>query len=99
MKRANMGSVGNSAAIDPRDLERLSKVIGNESTQAGIQGMEFLTPYDLYRRWAKAISLKTLANWRSMGMGPPYSKLGGKVVYRGTDVLTWENQKRFITRM
>jgi hypothetical protein len=61
--------------------------------------MEFFTPHDLYRRWGKAISLKTMANWRSLGTGPPYSKMGGRVLYRISDVLVWENQHRFITRM
>jgi predicted DNA-binding transcriptional regulator AlpA len=32
------------------------------------------------------ISRKTLQKWRSLGMGPPYLKLGAKVVYRAEDI-------------
>ena len=32
---------------------------------------------------------KTLDNWRSLGNGPPYYKLGNKVVYDDADVDAW----------
>ncbi|MEU8031935.1 helix-turn-helix domain-containing protein [Streptomyces sp. NPDC049099] len=36
------------------------------------------------------VAEKTLANWRSLGIGPPYAKLsqgrGGRVRYRRSDV-------------
>ncbi|MFJ2737659.1 MULTISPECIES: helix-turn-helix transcriptional regulator [unclassified Streptomyces] len=39
------------------------------------------------------VSEKTLANWRSLGIGPPYTKLspgrGGRIRYRRCDVLAW----------
>lgn len=41
---------------------------------------------------------KTLANWRALNIGPPYSKLSegksGRVRYRRRDVLAWLNQRR-----
>lgn len=35
-----------------------------------------------------------LAQWRHKGMGPPYYKLGRKIVYAGADLNAWaESQK------
>jgi excisionase family DNA binding protein len=36
-----------------------------------------------------AIPPKTLANWRSIKLGPDYVKVGGAVRYRRSDVLRW----------
>jgi hypothetical protein len=55
---------------------------------------EYLTPEDLVARYRDTISAKTLANWRSAGTGPAFTKLGGKVLYAITDVLTWEANSR-----
>jgi hypothetical protein len=54
----------------------------------------FLTPYDLCKRWGKAITPKTLANWRSLGIGPPFTKLQGRVVYALDDVEAFEVAKK-----
>lgn len=35
------------------------------------------------------LSAGTLANWRSLGMGPTYLKLGGRVRYRVSNVNDW----------
>lgn len=32
---------------------------------------------------------KTLDNWRSLGSGPPYYKLGNRIVYDDADVDAW----------
>jgi hypothetical protein len=42
---------------------------------------KFLTPDDVVARWGGSIEKGTLANWRSQGKGPPFSKRGAKVVY------------------
>lgn len=34
-------------------------------------------------------SIGTLSNWRNIGGGPKFRKVGGKVMYRKKDVLTW----------
>ena len=43
------------------------------------------------------VSEKTLANWRSLGIGPSYTKLspgrGGRIRYRRSDVLAWLAQR------
>lgn len=35
-----------------------------------------------------------LAQWRYKGIGPAYYKLGRKIVYRGSDLNAWANQRR-----
>jgi hypothetical protein len=35
------------------------------------------------------IKPKTLANWRSLGSGPPFYKVGARVVYDDADVDAW----------
>ena len=93
MERA--GSSGNGKILESKELQGQVEVVSDESA-ATMQ--EFLTPYDLHRRWAKAISLKTLANWRSLAVGPPYSRIGGRVLYRLHDVVVWESQHLHRTR-
>jgi hypothetical protein len=47
-----------------------------------------LSQRDLARRWS--ISPRTLERWRWMNEGPPYLKIGGRVVYRVADVEAFE---------
>lgn len=54
----------------------------------------FLTPQELTQRWNNAMSVRTLANWRSLGDGPVYVKIGAKVFYRLSDILQWEARRR-----
>lgn len=93
-----MGNDGKSGRIANNATTQLDNPAPNESTTKRPGEMEFLTPYDLHRRWGKAISLKTLANWRSLALGPPYVKMGGRVLYRVADVLFYENENRFLTK-
>lgn len=41
------------------------------------------------------VSTATLTSWRSRGIGPPYRKHGGRVVYARIDLRTWSNMRRF----
>lgn len=43
---------------------------------------------DLAGRWR--VSERTLERWRWRKLGPPYLKVGGRVVYRLADVLVFE---------
>jgi hypothetical protein len=52
------------------------------------EGATFLTPKEVATRWR--ISHQTLANWRSSGVGPPYVKIGNKVLYPVQGVHTFE---------
>jgi predicted DNA-binding transcriptional regulator AlpA len=37
---------------------------------------------------------KTLDNWRSQDVGPPYYKIGGRVVYDDAEVDAWVAERR-----
>jgi hypothetical protein len=55
-----------------------------------------LNQIELSRRWS--ISPRTLERWRWLKEGPPYLKVGGRVVYRLEDVENYEaSQLQFIT--
>ena len=53
---------------------------------------QFLTPAQLSERWSGRINVRTLANWRSQGNGPPFCKIGGAIAYRLSDVEAWEQR-------
>ena len=44
-------------------------------------GNKYLTQEDLIHRWRGEIKPATLTTWRSRKQGPPYVKIGGKVLY------------------
>ncbi|MEO5349785.1 MAG: helix-turn-helix domain-containing protein [Magnetococcus sp. YQC-3] len=50
--------------------------------------MRHITPSHLAQRWG--IAAKTLLNWRCVGKGPPYIKIGGRVMYRREDIEQYE---------
>ncbi|WP_067521856.1 hypothetical protein [Endozoicomonas ascidiicola] len=45
---------------------------------------------ELAKRWS--ISQRTLERWRSLGWGPTYHKMGGRVIYMTRDVEAYEAQ-------
>lgn len=51
---------------------------------------QYLTPDELTVRWKNAISLGTLANWRSRKCGPGFTRIGGRVLYPLEAVIAWE---------
>jgi predicted site-specific integrase-resolvase len=48
----------------------------------------FLNQARLAGRWQ--LSPRTLERWRWKGEGPPFVKIGGRVVYRMDDILAYE---------
>lgn len=56
------------------------------------QTAEYLTPSQLILRWDGAVTTGTLANWRSKGEGPAYSKFGSRVRYPIAKVIAWEEK-------
>jgi Helix-turn-helix domain len=50
--------------------------------------MHHLNQIELARRWR--ISPRTLERWRWLKQGPPYLKIGGRVVYRLADIEAFE---------
>ncbi|SDB47209.1 helix-turn-helix transcriptional regulator [Bauldia litoralis] len=56
-----------------------------------IEGVAHLTQSDVSRRWR--LSPRTLERWRYLGVGLPYLKLGGRVLYRLADVEAFEVER------
>lgn len=50
----------------------------------------FLTAAELVERWDGLVTVNTLAQWRSEKKGPPYKKVGGKVVYQVEEIKQYE---------
>jgi hypothetical protein len=58
-------------------------------------GKLFFTPLELVERYQGRVTIRTLANWRSSGVSPPFSKIGGRILYPVKELLEWE-QKRTV---
>lgn len=57
----------------------------------------FLNQHELSKRWK--ISPRTLERWRWLGSGPRYHKIGGRVVYKLSDIEAFENSRSFTSTM
>lgn len=55
---------------------------------------EFLTPDQVVDRWGNAIGRGTLANWRAKRRGPPFVKIGARVVYPLDQLAAWERENQ-----
>lgn len=53
----------------------------------------FLTPAEVVQRYEGKISTRTLANWRSAGTSPPFSKIGGRILYPLDELVEWEKRR------
>lgn len=55
----------------------------------------YLTAAEVSERFGGQLSVRTLANWRSSGIGsgPPFVKLGGKVLYPLSQLREWERRR------
>lgn len=63
---------------------------GNGQTE----GVElFYSPLDLVERYKGRVTLRTLANWRSTGISPPYTKIGGRILYPVDRLIEWEKSR------
>lgn len=51
---------------------------------------KFLNEDQLSERWGGQIKPRTLANWRSQGVGPTFRRIGGRVLYAIEDVIAYE---------
>ena len=54
---------------------------------------KFLTPQQVADRYG-VVTVRTLANWRSIGQGPNYIKIGGRVMYSVECVAEWEKTRK-----
>lgn len=51
-----------------------------------------LTQAELARRWR--MSGRTLERWRAERYGPAWIRIGGRILYRLEDILTYEDRQR-----
>lgn len=58
---------------------------------------DFLTPDQLIARWGNSLSPHTLKMWRHRKKGPPYVKIGKRVLYRTVAVAAWESKNEVTT--
>lgn len=58
----------------------------------GPQSVTFLREKELADRWS--LCVKTLQRWRYRGIGVVHHKIGGRVIYKLTDVEAAENSAR-----
>ena len=57
----------------------------------------FLTSKELSDRWR--LSDQTLANWRHAGKGPPFTRVGSRVLYPIDGINAFENEKLSTNRL
>jgi hypothetical protein len=69
--------------------------MGDNPTGGQPQAPRHLTQDDLASRWR--ISGRTLERWRWQRLGPSYIKIGGRVIYRFVDVLSYEAEQLHAT--
>ncbi len=53
----------------------------------------YMTPEELVERFRGIVTKETLANWRSNGKGPKPTMIGGRVLYKTSEVETWEKSR------
>lgn len=53
----------------------------------------FFTPVELSERYEHQITTRTLANWRSAGVSPPFTKIGGRILYPAKELFEWERKR------
>lgn len=58
--------------------------------QAVVRKTSYLTPDQVSERYEGRISVRTLANWRSAGHGPKFTRVGGRILYDLTTMEEWE---------
>lgn len=52
----------------------------------------YLTPEEVSNRYRGRVAVRTLANWRCLGIGPKFSKIGGRILYPLTEIEAWESR-------
>lgn len=56
---------------------------------------ERLTPDELVARWKHRVNTKTLANWRSLGSGPRFTRIGNRILYSLSAVMDYEERRDY----
>lgn len=53
---------------------------------------KYLTQDEVADRYRGLISVRTLANWRSLRIGPRYTKIGKTVLYEESELDAWDDK-------
>lgn len=61
--------------------------------EAANDNTQYLTAEEVSHRYRGEIAVRTLANWRCLGVGPRFVKIGGRILYRLADILEWERSR------
>ena len=57
---------------------------------------KYLTPDEVSSRYSGRITVKTLSNWRAMEeAGPDFVKMGGRILYALSALVSWERRRVF----
>lgn len=59
---------------------------------------KFLTPEEVSKRYRDAVTVGTLENWRALGIGPSYIKVGKAVLYPVEELNAWDRQNTVVCR-
>lgn len=62
-----------------------------------VRNKKFLTPSEVVERYEGKITIRTLANWRSSGVSPPFTKVGGRILYPLDELLEWERRRTVVS--
>lgn len=52
----------------------------------------YFTPEELAAHFENKVSVRTLANWRYLGISPPFEKINGKVLYPVDKLEDWKKR-------
>ena len=87
-----------------RTGKRQSRIITRSGTRPVValysKGKHMLSPHPLPALDTKALAARwglkpsTLENWRNLGKGPVYRKIGGRVIYAADDVAAFEEDSK-----
>jgi Helix-turn-helix domain len=87
-RSAFSNSFAGTGASRPGQTRIHDSVLVGGAGAAGRFPAHHLNQIELARRWR--VSPRTLERWRWLNQGPPYLKLGGRVVYRLADIEAFE---------
>lgn len=87
MKRASTDYRDDQLATRRHGLSVLPK-------EAVVADSNFLTPDEVAERYRGGISVGTLRNWRAMGLGPSFVKIGKAVLYPLDELDAWDEKNK-----
>lgn len=62
------------------------------TTRGNMSKKRYLTPDEVVERYRGMVSIRTLANWRSLRQGPKYLRCGKAVLYDEDELDAWDHR-------